>query len=290
MSKWSHFVDWVNGDYQPKEYALFSMATRPKRGHRSEEEEAAQDRRHLTRFFRFYPIAAALITLCLVGVLLVTALTLPPFGAADNPTNNAVAEHYLEMTEEETGATNAVTGLILNYRGFDTFGESCVLFLAVNCVIILLRRDDDAPIRLRRKPAECMEPPTDLVLQQTARYLIPMVALFGIYVLLNGHSSPGGGFSGGTILAGGLILCSTAFGPGALRVYLDYDIYNVIRVVGLGVYGLLYAFYIFMGANGLGDHITTDHGGMIAPIEIAVGIVVACTIYGFYALFSQGEI
>ena len=31
MSKWSHFADWVNGDYQPKEYVLFTMATKPKR-------------------------------------------------------------------------------------------------------------------------------------------------------------------------------------------------------------------------------------------------------------------
>ncbi|QNL43731.1 hypothetical protein H8790_09660 [Oscillibacter hominis] len=291
MSKWSHFADWVNGDYQPKEYVLFTMATKPKREKRSEEEEQHQDQRRLRHFFRFYPIAAAAITLCMVGILLVTALSLPPFGNPDNPTNNDVAEHYIEMSEEETGATNAVTGMILNYRGFDTFGESCVLFLAVNCVIMLLRRDDEgSPVRLRGK-RECFEEaPGDLILQQAARLMIPLIFLFGAYVLLNGHASPGGGFSGGTILGGGLILFSAAFGFSALQAYLDYDVYNVVRVLGLGVYALLYAFYIFVGANGLGGHISTEHGGLIAPIEIAVGIVVACTIYGFYALFARGEI
>ncbi|MBU5626246.1 hypothetical protein KQI82_04830 [Oscillibacter sp. MSJ-2] len=291
MSKWSHFADWVNGDYQPREYVLFTMATKPRRERRSEEEESRQDQRHLRSFFRFYPIAAVAITLCMVGILLVTALSLPPFGNPDNPTNNDVAEHYIEMSEEETGATNAVTGMILNYRGFDTFGESCVLFLAVNCVIMLLRRDDEEnSIRLRGK-RECIEEaPADLILQQAARLMIPLIVLFGAYVLLNGHSSPGGGFSGGTILGGALILFSAAFGFSALQTYLDYDVYNVVRVLGLGVYAVLYAFYIFVGANGLGSHISTEHGGLIAPIEIAVGIVVACTIYGFYALFARGEI
>ena len=47
--------------------------------------------------------------------------------------------------------------------------------------------------------------------------MIPFIFLFAIYVLLNGETSPGGGFSGGTILGAGLILFSAAFGTRHMR-------------------------------------------------------------------------
>ena len=52
------------------------------------------------------------------------------------------------------------------------------------------------------------------------------------------------------------------------------------------LYGILYGIYIFIGANDLPNYLT----GMILLIDLAVGLVVACTMYGFYALFSRGEI
>lgn len=66
-------------------------------------------------------------------------MALPPFGAADNPYNNEVSERYIEKGIEETGAVNFVTGMILDYRAFDTFGESTVLFVAACSVILLFK-------------------------------------------------------------------------------------------------------------------------------------------------------
>ena len=104
--------------------------------------------------------------------------------------------------------------------------------------------------------------------------------------LLNGETSPGGGFSGGTILGAGLILFSAAFGPGHTRVLMNQRRYSAVRTFGLLLYAVLYGVYIFIGANGLPNYLT----GMILLIDLAVGLVVACTVYGFYALFSRGEI
>ena len=112
------------------------------------------------------------------------------------------------------------------------------------------------------------------------------IILFAIYVLLNGETSPGGGFSGGTILGAGLILFSAAFGPGHTRVLMNQRRYSAVRTFGLLLYAVLYGVYIFIGANGLPNYLT----GMILLIDLAVGLVVACTVYGFYALFSRGEI
>lgn len=51
-----------------------------------------------------------------------------------------------------------------------------------------------------------------MILQKVAGFLVPLIIIFGIYVILNGHLSPGGGFSGGAIIGAGLILYLNAFG------------------------------------------------------------------------------
>lgn len=70
------------------------------------------------------------MTAVLAGIFLLTAAALPRFGDPEAPTMNEVARRYLEDGVEETGAVNAVAGMILEYRAFDTFGESAVLFAA----------------------------------------------------------------------------------------------------------------------------------------------------------------
>ena len=106
--------------------------------------------------------------------------------------------------------------MILDYRAFDTFGESCVLFVASCCVLILLRvdKDEDPESRaIEDMNDRHYEPRNDTILQKVANFLVPLMIIFGIYVVLNGHISPGGGFSGGAIIGAGLILFNLAFGP-----------------------------------------------------------------------------
>ena len=102
-----------------------------------ERERAIQERLHawsrnrgsrLVNFF--YRLAAVLICLAIIYALLTCVEELPPFGGADNPANNEVSARYIEKGVEETGAVNIVGGMILDYRAFDTLGESHVLFVA----------------------------------------------------------------------------------------------------------------------------------------------------------------
>ena len=88
-----------------------------------------------------YRVLSVAITVCFIVVMLRVVMDLPMFGDPGSITNNEVAARYLEKGIEETGAINFVAGMILDYRAFDTFGESNVLFMAVIGVLMLLQRD-----------------------------------------------------------------------------------------------------------------------------------------------------
>ena len=120
--------------------------------------------------------------------------------------------------------------------------------------------------------------------------------LFGIYVILNGHLSPGGGFSGGAIIGAGLILYLNAFGFKKTERFFTYKTFAVISVVPLLFYAASKTYSFFTGANHLESGISTGtpgailSGGLILPLNICVGMVVACTMYSFYALFRKGDL
>ncbi len=87
-------------------------------------------------------ILSVLLAVALAGFLLIGLQDFPPFGEATNPAHNAVMERYLEDGPGETGASNVVTGIILDYRAFDTFVEATVLFSALICVLLVLRKEE----------------------------------------------------------------------------------------------------------------------------------------------------
>lgn len=243
---------------------------------------------------RFYKIMAVMTCLAIIGVLLYTSVKLPTFGSPENPVNNEVAERYIEKGIEETGAVNIVAGMILDYRAFDTLGESHVLFIATVCVLILLRIDKGDKKEKEEANDRALEPKNLTILQHSARVLVPVIILFGIYVVLNGHLSPGGGFSGGAIIGAGLILYVNAFGFKKTEQFFTYKTFKTVSVTALLFYSLSKTYSFFTGANDLhsiipkgtpGDILSS---GLILPLNIAVGAVVACTIYAFYTLFRKG--
>jgi multicomponent Na+:H+ antiporter subunit B len=81
------------------------------------------------------PLFVVLIT---GGVMVYGTLDMPPFGNADNPAHHDVAPRYIEKSEEETGVPNIVTSVLASYRGYDTMGETNVIFTALVGVLLLL--------------------------------------------------------------------------------------------------------------------------------------------------------
>ncbi|MCD7725425.1 MAG: hypothetical protein LUI12_07755 [Clostridiales bacterium] len=245
-------------------------------------------------FYRIYKAAALLFCIALVVLLLVTVSWLPPTGDASNPASNTVAERYIEQGLEETGALNIVSGMILTYRAFDTFGETNVLFIATCCVMILLMIDDELLKKQEVQNDRRFEPKNDMILQGVAFVLCPIIFIFGIYIILNGHLSPGGGFSGGAIIGAGLILYVCSFGFKKTQEFFNEHVYKIAKITALCMYGLIGTYFYMTGANGIENHIPLGiaghilSGGIILPINICVGLEVACTMYAFYALFRRG--
>ncbi len=274
---------------------------------RKREKERLMDRvydvnsnRIVLLFRKLYKILAVIFCILLFFMLIYNVSFLPPVGASDNPTDNEVPARYIEKGVEETGAINFVSGMILDYRAFDTFGESNVLFIATVSVLILLKIDSSLKKKDPKKYEEetndrSMEPKNDLILRGCARVIVPAIFIWGICVILNGHLSPGGGFSGGAIIGAGLILYLNAFGFKKAERFFVEKTHKYVCLIALSFYCLAKSYSFFTGANHLESHIPKGEpgailsSGLILPLDICVGFVVACTMYTFYCMFRKGD-
>lgn len=138
-----------------------------------------------------------------------TVAEMPRFGDPNNPPNLHVVDRYLEKGEEEAGCKNIVTDIILNYRGYDTMGEVTVIFTALCAVLAILKRENfyTSFSLLDTSPNK-----TSIVVRTIIALMFPLIFLFGLYVILHGEDTPGGGFQGGTVIAASLILFILVFG------------------------------------------------------------------------------
>lgn len=245
-------------------------------------------------FNKLYKVFSVLFCVFLVAMLLAAVSELPTFGEADNPVNNEVAERYIENGLQETGAVNIVTGMILDYRAFDTLGESHVLFIATCTVLILLRVDKKSIRDISETNDRTHEPKNDVILQTVARILVPPIFIFGIYIILAGHLGPGGGFSGGAVMGAGLILYLNAFGFAKTEKFFTAKTYRNMSFAALACYSIAKSYSFFTGANHIESIIPLGNpgailsSGLILILNICVGIVVAGTMYTFYVMFRKG--
>ena len=106
---------------------------------------------HLTKTVemrRFQTRVTPLVLAVIVGALIIWGtLALQRFGVAESAIHDHVAPRYLRDSIKETGVPNVVTSILADYRGYDTLGETTVIFTAGIGVMLLLRgfrrRDND---------------------------------------------------------------------------------------------------------------------------------------------------
>lgn len=293
--------DWHRGKYDFTLRTADPLHTRMAHEYTGKEHKIREvERTELIFSGALYNILCVLFCLIFIGVLLLAVVFLPVHGSPDNPAVNEVMERYVEEGMNETGAVNTVAGMILDYRAFDTLGESFVLFTAVCAVTILMKNTkkkapDGTPVPMVVKPG-IVDYSKDNIVKTVSRFLIPFIFVFGIYVLLNGHLSPGGGFSGGAILGGALILYAMVYGEDRAAAVFSERLIKTVVLISLSFYALAKSYSFFTGANHLKSIISTGtpgrilSAGLILPLNVAVGFVVCCTMYSFYMYFRRGRI
>ncbi|MBE6067395.1 MAG: hypothetical protein E7211_06820 [Clostridium lundense] len=137
----------------------------------------------------------------------------------------------------------------------------------------------------------------DKILEEIVGILTPFIQIFGMYVIFHGHLSPGGGFSGGTIIGVSFILYRMVYGKKFAQNKLKFSTLLYFVTIGIFIYGTMKGYSFISGGSHLnlpgpplgnpGDILS---GGFLLPLNIIVGTVVAITMYFFYSLFEEGEI
>ena len=146
-----------------------------------------------------------------------------------------ISEFHLANSYKGGGGTNVVNVILVDFRGFDTYGEIIVLGIAALLIYALTETLLDGPVRARllnRKPdqprAGDMHPMMMVVL---TRVIMPLVLLVGFYIFLRGHNEPGGGFIAGLIVSIAVVMQYMASGFSWASARLRYPYHGVIGAV-----------------------------------------------------------
>ncbi len=96
------------------------------------------------------PLVPLVVVVVTGAAIIYGTLDMPNFGAGDSPAQLGVAASYMERSPHEIGVPNVVTGILASYRGYDTLGETAVVFTAGAGVLLLIsglrarrRREDE---------------------------------------------------------------------------------------------------------------------------------------------------
>jgi multicomponent Na+:H+ antiporter subunit B len=101
------------------------------------------------------PSRLALVVAVLTGAALIYGtMDMPRYGDPAAPIHHHVAPEYIEYTDDEIGVPNMVTAVLASYRGYDTWGETTVIFTACVGVLLLLGGGDFVRRRLERSKNE----------------------------------------------------------------------------------------------------------------------------------------
>ena len=194
-----------------------------------------------------------------LAALAYTAMTLPA---------DTMAGELLARSLPEAYGSNVVNVILVDFRGFDTFGEITVFGMAALVVHALLRRSRMAPEQIMPGPPIKLPVPADL-----AQIMFPLTLTVSIFLFLRGHNAPGGGFIAGLVLAVPLVIQYVIQGTASVESRFGFD---YIRCIGAG---LLIAIASGMASMLFGvPFLTSGHADLHLPL---IGEVPLASAMGF---------
>lgn len=119
---------------------LLAALSRTRRGEEKidENSESKADKKKVVKRHKLLSFLIVCVT---GGLLIYGTMDLPDFGDPEAPANKHVAPYMLEHGKRDTLSDNIVTSVLASYRGWDTLGETAVVFAAALSVILILRRN-----------------------------------------------------------------------------------------------------------------------------------------------------
>jgi len=185
-------------------------------------------------------------------------MSLLVYAMLTRPLPDTISRYFVENAYAQGGGRNIVNVLLVDFRGFDTFGEIVVLAVVAITVFSLLRRfrpapeSIEAPEQQRVQDAYDEARPDRTVGDTLADYitipalimqwLFPVIITFAVYLFLRGHDLPGGGFAAGVTMSIALVLQYMAGGTRWIEARVR------IRPISWAGLGLLCAAMTGMGA------------------------------------------
>jgi multicomponent Na+:H+ antiporter subunit B len=228
-----------------------------------------------------------LLVVCITGAALVYGvLDAPEFGDPNAPIHLHVAPRYIEQSPTEIGVPNMVTSILASYRGYDTLGETVVIFTAGLAVLLLLGVREGQNSRAPRVAIGDL-----LVLRVVVKVMIAFILLYALYVQMHGDYGAGGGFQAGVIFATGFIIYDLVFGETDARLVLPSRWLSRLAALGIFIYGGVGVVCMLAGKTYLDysalahDPVHGQHLGILL-VELGVGITVYSIILTIFYAFS----
>jgi len=165
-----------------------------------------------------------------IAAIAYALMTLPP--------NQDAAAEMLQRSLPQAHGYNVVNVILVDFRGFDTFGEITVFGIAALVVHAMLRRSRLAPEQIMPGPPVKLPVPADLT-----QILFPLTLTVSIFLFLRGHNAPGGGFVAGLVLAVPLLMQYVIQGTASVESRFGFD---YIRCISTGLF-----FALFSGAGAM---------------------------------------
>ncbi len=219
-----------------------------------------------------------------ITTLLIALATLPVI--ISNISWPTLARDYLFANAlDETGASNTVSSIYLGYRLMDTLGETLVLFVAITGTMSIL-------LNIHKQTLESVKTQSTLVpekrvknalrtnlVEVVASKLGPIILQFGLYVMLFGHISPGGGFQGGVIIASAIVFL--VLGTDVKTKITNSNVLERIEAISF-ISLILITTYVVFFPDGFFSSITTGSSflsaGIIIILNIFIGIKVGTSL------------
>ncbi|MDX8348309.1 monovalent cation/H+ antiporter subunit A [Cognatiyoonia sp. IB215446] len=149
---------------------------------------------------------------------------------------DTISDYHIANSYEGGGGTNVVNVILVDFRGYDTFGEIIVLGIAGLVIFALMHALLDGPAGRRLKNMDFSQDLSrdrhPLMMVVVTRVLMPIAIVVGLYIFLRGHNEPGGGFVAGLVIAIALLMqyMASGFAWTQERKKIEYH-----TMIGLGV-------------------------------------------------------